>query len=203
MSQSRLSRWIGPLPQPQAGFTGWCFLILIGGGLTYVLIGHPVVTIATVAEFLVLSGLLERTRARKVVTAAETRREEDIGSFARAFDRRGADPVDPWAIRAVWNALVPLTAARGVTIPLRPSDRVADDLLLDPDDLEDLIPLLVEQCERAPGNWRTNPYYPRIQTVADLVFFISSQPSPPSAAAPESPPSNWPATRDHPSAPSP
>lgn len=177
MSHSRLSRWIGPLPQPQDGVTGWCFLILICGGLTYVLFSHPVVTIATVAELLVLSGLLERTWARKVGTVAEPRREEDIGSFARAFNRRGADPIDPWAIRAVWNALVPLTAARGVTIPLRPSDRVAADLLLDPDDLEDLIPLLVEQCERAPGNWRTNPYYPRLQTVADLVFFISSQPA--------------------------
>lgn len=101
---------------------------------------------------------------------------EDIGSFARAFDRRASEHLDPWAIRAVWNALMPLTEAGGWQIPLRSTDRFEEDLMLNPDELEDVVPQLVEQCERAPDNWKANPFYSRVKTVANLVYSISAQP---------------------------
>ena len=43
---------------------------------------------------------------------------EDIGTFARAFDRR-SEPFDPWVVRATWDALLPYCG-----FPLRPADRV-------------------------------------------------------------------------------
>lgn len=172
----RISRWIGPLPQPKPGVTGWLVLAAIAGALLFALVAHPVGTLSIFAGLAVLAFLGERKRSRRVAAIANQRVKEDVGSFARAFDRRAGNPRDPWAIRAVWNALVPLTESRGRKIPLRPTDRFEEDLLLDPEDLEDLVPQLVEQCERVPGNWKANPFYLRLNTVADLVDFISAQP---------------------------
>jgi hypothetical protein len=172
----RFSRWIGPLPRPQPGFVGWLILAAVVGVLLLALVTHRVGTLSTIAVLVVLSVVSERNRSERVRAIANQRANEDIGSFARAFNRRATDPLDPWAIRAVWNALVPLTESRGRTIPLRPTDRFEEDLSTHPDDIEDLVLQLVEQCERVPGNWRANPFYDRIKTVADLVYFISAQP---------------------------
>jgi hypothetical protein len=48
---------------------------------------------------------------------------EDIGTFARAFDRR-AEPFDPWVVRATWDALVPYVTHGDWHVPLRPTDRL-------------------------------------------------------------------------------
>jgi hypothetical protein len=171
----RLSRWMGPLPQPKPGVGGWLILAALAGAVGFVLVTHPIGTLLAIAAIATLAVVGERQRARSLLPRASERAREDIGSFTRAFDRRAA-PFDPWAVRAVWNTLVPLTETCGRTIPLRPSDRFDADLGLDPDDLEDLIPPLVEQCERVGGNWKANPYYDRLTTVGDLVRFISAQP---------------------------
>jgi hypothetical protein len=172
----RFSRYIEPLSQPKPGFFGWLLLTAIAGAILFGLVVRPVGTLSAFAGLAVVTFVAERKHARRVVSIAGSRENEDIGSFARAFERRANESLDPWAIRAAWNALVPLTEASGRQIPLRPTDRFAEDLLLDPDDLEDLVPQLVEQCERVPGNWKANPFYHRLNTVADLVYFISAQP---------------------------
>ena len=64
----------------------------------------------------------------------------------------------------------------GRRIPLRPTDRFEKDLGIDPEDVEALVPQLVEQCERLSGNWRANPFYARLETMSDLIYFISAQP---------------------------
>jgi hypothetical protein len=94
----------------------------------------------------------------------------------RAFDLIGPAPVDPDAVRVVWEAVLPLTALRGPAIPLRPTDRFAADLGVDPEEVEELIPSLVERCGRSVGNWSANPYFAGLVTVGALVHFISAQP---------------------------
>jgi hypothetical protein len=71
---------------------------------------------------------------------------------------------------------MPRTEVQGRRMPLRPTDHFDTDLRIDLDDIESLVPALVEQCERVPGNWEANPYARRVRTVADLVSFISAQP---------------------------
>ena len=173
---ARFSRWIGLRLERRPGAIGWLVLAGIAGALLFALIAHPVGTVSVFITFAGVTLLLDRKRTRRVRVLADERTNEDIGSFARAFKRRGSDPVDPWAIRAVWNALVPLTESKARWIPLRPTDRFEADLEIDPEDLELLVPQLVEQCERVSGNWTANPYYRRLRTVADLVYFISAQP---------------------------
>ncbi|HEY2855161.1 MAG TPA: hypothetical protein VGJ18_20050 [Gemmatimonadaceae bacterium] len=173
---ARFSRWIGPLPERQPGVTGWLVLTAIAGGLLALLLAQPVPGLSILAAFDAATLLSQRMRRRWVCPMTNDRVNEDIGSLARAFDRRAADPLDPWAIRAVWNAMMPLTELNGWHFPLRPSDRFDDDLGLDSEEIEYLIPALVEQCERVPGEWEANPYYRRLRSVGDLVHFISAQP---------------------------
>jgi hypothetical protein len=174
----RISSWITPLPTSHGrlGLGGWLAVAGIAAVPLFFLITHPLGTLSVFAVFVGMTLLLEYKRSQQVRALVDERPNEDIGSFARAFNRRGSDPVDPWAIRAVWNALVPMTESKGRRIPLRPTDRVDTDLAIDPEDFEDLVPALVEQCERVSGNWEANPYYRRLSTVADLVYFISAQP---------------------------
>ena len=167
---------MGPLPTARMRWTGSLLLALLAGTLLLALVTHPLAVVLPLGLLGALSWFLEQQRAARLKPLVDARVDEDIGSFARAFDRRGMDPVDPWAIRAVWNALIPFTASRAGSVALRPTDEMVADLYVDPDDLDDLIEPLVQQCERVPSNWSANPYYPRMRTVADLVFFISAQP---------------------------
>ena len=172
----QFSRWMPPLPVSRPGVAGGLAVGLLGAALLLALLRYPVPILIT-AEALVLGSVAsERRRFIHVQRIAASRHNEDIGSFARAFERRGAAPFDPWAVRAVWNAVVAATEAKGQRIPLRPTDRLVDDLDVDPEEIEYLLPELVEQCERIPGNWKANPYYERLATAGDLVYFISSQP---------------------------
>jgi hypothetical protein len=174
----KFSRWIGPLPSSEAKLGPWAWLALAGIAAIslYCLLVHPFGTMSVVAAFTGVSLLQEYKRSQRVRALLDERPNEDIGTFARAFNRRGSDPVDPWAIRAVWNALVPLTESKGRRIPLRPTDRFKADLMIDLEEIEHLVSELVIQCERVSGNWQANPYDRRLGTVADLVHFISSQP---------------------------
>ena len=176
MMHAQFSRWIGPIPKKRQDPFGWIILALVAAAIIFGIVAHPLGAAVLVSAVAATSYLLERHRAPSVMRAAASRDGEDIGSFARAFDRHADAPVDPWAIRAVWNALVPLTASRGYRIPLRPTDRLEIDLFVDSEDVEELVPLLVEQCERVNGRWTDNPYFTRLNTVGDLVHFISAQP---------------------------
>ncbi len=176
MMHGRFSRWLGPVPQEKTDLFGWFLLTLVAAAILFAVVQNPLGAAIVISAIAAASYLLERQRAPRVVRAAASRGGEDIGSFARAFDRHSDAPLDPWAIRAVWNALVPLTVSNGHAIPLRPADRFEADLFIDPEDVEELVPLLVEQCERSGGRWKDNPYFTRLNTVADLVHFISAQP---------------------------
>jgi hypothetical protein len=167
---------MSPSREPARSWQGWTVLGLCAVGLIYALIVQPLGSLAFVGGMLALGWVLDRPRARRLQVERRSRLNEDIGSFSRAFDRRATDPLDPGAIRAVWDALLPLTAVGGPAIPLRPTDRFQLDLGVDPEEVEELIPGLVERCGRAVGNWTANPYYAGLSTVGALVHFISAQP---------------------------
>jgi hypothetical protein len=106
---------------------------------------------------------------------AGERKGEDIGTFARAFDRR-SEPFDPWVVRATWDAL-----QRYVGFPLRPTDRLGDVLSIDPLEFDSLINEVAERSGHSLDNPEANPHYARIPkfddaTVCDFVSFISCQP---------------------------
>ena len=145
-------------------------------GLAYALVVQPLGSLLLIGGILLVGWLYDRPRTRHLTLERPARPNEDFGSFVRAFDLDAPEPVDPWAVRVVWEAVLPLTALRGPAIPLRPSDRFTVDLGVDPEEVEELIPSLVERCGRAVGNWSANPYFAGLATVGALVHFISAQP---------------------------
>jgi hypothetical protein len=155
---------------------GWLVLAAVVAAILSVFVAHPISTGAGIGALTLITIIAERTRTMRLRGISKDREGEDIGSFARSFNRRDGAQLDPWAIRAVWNALVPYTGSKERRVPLRPTDRFEEDLGIDPDDIEDLVIQLVEQCERVPGNWTANAFYASVTTVGDLVRFISAQP---------------------------
>jgi len=176
MSRPQVSRWLPPAREPAPKWRGWALLGICAVGLAYALVVQPLGSLMLVLGVLLIGWAYDRPRKRHLTLERPTRPNEDFGSFVRAFDLLGAAPVDPWAVRVVWEAVLPLTALRGPAIPLRPTDRFALDLGVDLEEVEELIPSLVERCGRSVGNWSANPYYSGLATVGALVHFISAQP---------------------------
>jgi hypothetical protein len=171
------SRWMPRSEPPQGGMTSRVTLAVLGltalWALWY-LAHHPVgaaLTSAFVGAVWLVGGLLDR----RVTRLAHERAGEDIGTFARAFDRR-ATTFDPWVVRAVWDALAPWTELRGGgRLALRPADVIAELGCVD-EDLDDVLRESVTRARHSLHGVEGNPYYGRVVTVGDLVAFISHQP---------------------------
>ncbi|MYM87102.1 hypothetical protein GTP91_07895 [Rugamonas sp. FT82W] len=116
---------------------------------------------------------MKRNAERLRCLAAE-REGESICDFARDFDTR---QVDTWIVRAVYEQLQYHLADVSPAFPVRASDRLKEDLLLDDDDLDMDIAQEVEQrAGRSLDDTSTNPYFGKVKTVRDLVMFFQSQP---------------------------
>ncbi len=148
---------------------------VLAAGLGAAVVAAPAVIVGVVGVLAASTILLEHRRTQRMGPLLTAREGEDVGTFARAFDRR-AGPLDPWAVRAVWNTVMPMTSTRGKLIPLRPTDRFVEDLGIDSEDIECEIPKVVAQCERDIAGYATNPHYTSLDTVGGLVRFISAQP---------------------------
>ena len=169
-------RWLHPARAPSARWRGWALLGICAVGLAYALVVQPLGSLVLIGGSLFFGWLYERPRTQRLQVERPWRPDDDFGSFVRAFTLDDPVPVDPWAVRVVWEAVLPLTALRGPAIPLRPADRFTHDLGVDPEEVEELIPSLVGRCGRTVGNWSANPYYSGLDTVGALVHFISAQP---------------------------
>jgi hypothetical protein len=170
-----ISRWMGPLPEPRwtpAGVGGAAALgaALLAGA--YFSAGFRWVLLALAAW----TALLNVGRGRTLRRLAAERPGEDIGTFARAFDRRA---VDPRVIRGVWDALQAHEGRRARPVPLRPADRLEEDVDLFGSDVELLCEEVAERVGRAWQGLEANPYYGRVTTVGDLVQVLNAQPKRP------------------------
>src|SRR4030095_4437057 len=106
----------------------WIFLVALLGGLVAIIIGAAVTGPTSAAIVFVLFSsfwiIAKRNADRYELRLSKERTGEDIGTFARAFDRR-SESFDPWVVRATWEALQPY-----VSFPLRPTDRLVEDLCI-------------------------------------------------------------------------
>ena len=174
-----ISRWMPVVPPDPMSPSGWALLAVCLAvplsGLSWFLYQHRwgwglVAVLAAMAAY----ASWEQTQHLRRLAA--DRVGEDIGTFARAFDRR-SEPFDPWVVRAAWDALQPYVSFRGGGLPLRPTDRLGEDLDIDPDDIDmGLVQEIAERAGRSLENVERNPIYGRVETVGDLVRLLSSQP---------------------------
>src|SRR3954468_7641617 len=117
----KFSRWMPPLTKPPLTVSDHIILgffivpLLILGAVAAL----PLVILSNFWAFL----WKEECPLTRI---ASERAGEDIGTFARAFDRRTA-PFDPWVVRAIWDALQDYF----VGMPFRPTDRLVEDFGID------------------------------------------------------------------------
>ena len=165
-SRRKLPPWQPPKPS-------WIFVLVVCAGSVAFWTAHAIVpaVICSVLAALCLLGLvLSRFEVPRRQARAAQEPPDAMCRFARSFDFRQTDTL---VMRAVYEELQPV-----VSFPIRASHRLVEDLQLDDEDLHfDYLPLIAQRVGRALTDSEQNPYYGRVETVADLVHFIAAQPT--------------------------
>ncbi len=150
----------------------YCFLTLLVCILLTAIFNLPWM-LALVVALAVITVYTNKKQNQKLREMAEKRANEGICTFARSFER---NQVDTWILRAVHEEFQHYMKFPEGTCPLRASDRFEKDLKIDPDDIEDLIPVVAQRTGRSLEHTEKNPFFGKIETVGDFVLFINNQP---------------------------
>jgi acyl carrier protein len=117
-----------------------------------------------------MSVVLDRARLRKI---AHQREGDSICTFVRSLDYRA---LDTKVIREVYEQLQTWLRCGKRPFPVRVADDLHEDYKMDPLDLDDLIVDVAQKTGRDLSDTSKNPYYDRVDTVADVIGFLCSQP---------------------------
>ncbi|MEZ5594388.1 MAG: hypothetical protein R3F53_28335 [Gammaproteobacteria bacterium] len=119
----------------------------------WALVNYPLV----IGPLIVLSFALSKLEKQRLKRIADSRSEESICQFARAFDAR---TVDTRIIRAVYDELSAYLDSRASPFPLRASDQLfhRKGLNIDEDDLNDLVLIIAQRAGRSIENTQDNPF---------------------------------------------
>ena len=175
------SRLMPKLPVARTGVIGWAVLLVLGLYVAWLVSEgfriNPIATwvaIGVVAAFMHFSTKSSRALPGKLKELAEKRSGESICEFARQFNTRD---VDPWVIRAVYEQLQDHLSPMQENFPVKADDRLMGDLICDPDDLDmDIVVQVSKRTGRSLENPKNNPFYERVHTAGDLVYFFNAQP---------------------------
>ena len=169
------SNRILPLPNKKMGMYGYLIILLMLisiVGLVLSTYDKPLIwaIIGCIGVFSWISFV--RMKRRLGLLAAE-RQNEDICKFAKSFDYRN---LDTWIIRATYEELQGYLKIATDKFPIRATDRLKEDLNLDPEDLDDIAHNIAERAKYDMSETKNNPLYDKVNTVADMVLFFSYQP---------------------------
>lgn len=158
-------------------FAGWLLIACISASGVYSAIAKPaafVIAASTLTVLILLARQQSQREARKLLTLASKRDGQSICEFAEDFDTRA---VNTWIIRAVYEQLQGHLKHIHPAFPVRADDRLKEDLLLDDDDLDmDLAQEVEARTGISIDESGGNPYFGKVKTVRDLVFFFQNQP---------------------------
>lgn len=163
------SRRTPPAPNKPLTPRGVLLLSLFCAAMAIALITQLSILVTELAAIVVASILLGLDR-RRFRSLAVGREGESICTFARSFDYRSTDT---WIIRAVYEGMR-VYIPQG--FPLRGSDRLDEDLRIDPDDLDDLAVEIGLRAGRSSAGYEANPMFGRVRTLSDFVHFFMHQP---------------------------
>lgn len=165
------SRKMPAAPVRKVSPIGWVFLVIICASFVPLLWRYPLITCSVVASISALSFV----KLRRIKRIAQSRIGESICQFARSFDTRETDAK---IIRAVYEELGRYLGSKNTALPLRATDQLfsSKGLNIDSEDLDEVAADIAFRAGRSLANVERNPYFGRIQTVADLVAFFSAQP---------------------------
>lgn len=172
MDARLFSRHLPPAP-PRASIhpVGWLLLAILIAGLVALIYYHPL-AVAVYVLFVTVGGWIAshiNTR-RKLALASSRSVGNALCAFARSMDLRA---LDPWIVRAVFEELQPCFPEQARPFPIRPTDRLVEDLHLDPDDIEEIA----QPLRRAPVIPSTIPNTTRciVTSIPLRISFSSSR----------------------------
>lgn len=122
----------------------------------------------------VVAAVQNKKQQKKLSDMVKDRKNDSICSFARSFDCR---EIDTWVIRAVFEQLQDNMQWVHPNFPIRQNDNIYDNLLIDEEVLElDLVEEIAQRTGKSLNDSEQNPYYGKVNTVAELVYFFNLQP---------------------------
>ncbi len=110
---------------------------------------------------------------RRLRLLASGRQGDSICRFARSLDYRR---LDTKVIRAVYEGLQECLQFAHPAFPVRPSDDLERDYLMDAEELEEMVCEIADRLGRSLQGYEKNPHYPKIRTVSGLIEFLCAQP---------------------------
>lgn len=175
------SRYMPKYVVPPMGFWGKLVLVVMLVALVVSAANASLVKILiAVGACVAIWALGKRSvdlRQSQIQALASSRANESICEFARSFNCR---EVDTWVVRAVYEELQEELQIGASQFPVRASDSLADDLKIDPDDIDmTLVPAIAARTGRSFDGASGNPYWGKVTTVAELVLFFNGQPMQP------------------------
>jgi hypothetical protein len=151
--------------EPKCRWWNYFLLALVFAMPAYIIWSVPwYVSLGIIAA--VIASLRIKHFSQKRVAAERV--GESICTFARSFNFRS---VDTWIIRAVYEAIEP-----EVNFPLRKTDNFCRDMKLDWIDVSEIAEEVAQRTGRPLTNSEQNPWYGKVETVADMVEFFMCQP---------------------------
>lgn len=151
------------------------YVLVAGASAGYAsLLWNWPVAASLVGAAIVVWTIEENRRWRRHLTAmAASRADEGICSFVRALPIRD---LDTRVVRATFQEIQAYLRHGPKAFPLRPSDRLVEDLNIDLEDLEDITVTIADRAGRTLEGYQANPRYAGMTTAEDLIAFLSAQP---------------------------
>jgi hypothetical protein len=153
----------------------WTLLSAFVAAYAYALWTHPIFVLAGSCVLAVIVAHNKRRTKRHLTELARARAGESMCEFSRSFDARNTDT---WVIRAVYEQLQLQLRWIYPDFPVRATDRLIEDLRLDPDDIDlDVLADVASRTGRSIRDTKSNPFFGGVKTAGDLVAFFCAQPS--------------------------
>lgn len=159
------SRPISPL--------GWLCLVVLVGLFFWLIWRFPYLLFLIPAFILIWMGE-NKKRNKHFKDLLKDRDDDSICTFSRHFE---FSEVDTWVLRAVYEQLQSYLNGEKENFPIRATDDVFKDLMIDEEDFEyGLIEEIAQRTGRTLVNADSNPYYAKANIIENLVFFFNEQP---------------------------
>ena len=154
-------------------FVGWLLAGLLLLLLLWGIWEKPfiLILIGVIATWSILDIKRRNSKLKKL---SEERSELSICEFARSFDRK---VIDTWVIRAVYEQIQEYVATSDYVLPIKADDDLEKTIEIDDEDLDmDILVEILQRTGRSMKDTESNPFFGKVKTVSDLVYFVNEQP---------------------------
>jgi hypothetical protein len=153
-------------PKPRAHIPIWAWMPILGLATLLCIISS---TLAIAFLAFVSAGIVWLKYSEFSIRTR--RKQESICTFIRSLE---CQAIDPLLVRSVYDELQTY-----MNVPLRPDDRLCEDLRIEQDDIYDIIVTVGRRAGRSIGGVSHDPLWGHISTVRSLVELLSRQPRTP------------------------